>query len=214
MRLLIASSVLALAVAAPSIGAAQELKFSAGASLVSKVVMDGVAQTTGAGFQPWVEAEYGGFYGGLWASNLSRSISGGPKVEVDIYVGYRGEYNGLSYDIGYARYTYHSTKAASNGEYYLALGTDVNDRLSLGGKVLYDGQAKATKAIATIGYALDEKISLEANFGKINKGGRKFWSVGGAYAINDSFGVGLAWHDSSVDKGNAVLSLDYSFSFR
>ncbi|MFN3646528.1 MAG: hypothetical protein ACK4S2_08435 [Gemmobacter sp.] len=78
----------------------------------------------------------------------------------------------------------------------------------------HDPSAKVTNTSLSMGYAINDKLSLEAKYGKINKGGHKYWSVGGSYAINDNFGIGLAYHDTNISKGLAVLSLDYSFSFR
>lgn len=212
MRLLIASSAIALAVAAPSVGAAQELKFSAGASVVSKVVMDGVAVSNGAGFQPWVEAEINGFYAGVWATNMTPALGGG-KSEVDVYFGYRGEINALSYDIGYAHY-FVQNPSSDSGEVYVALGHDLTEQLSLGARLGYNHVSKATKATISLGYAVTDKFALDATYGKFNKGGHSWLSLGGSYAINDNFSVGLAYHDSTIAKSVGVLSLDYSFSFR
>lgn len=212
MRLLIASSAIALAVAAPSVGAAQELKFSAGASVVSKVVMDGVGLSRGAGFQPWVEAEFGGFYGGLWASNLTPALAGA-KSEVDVYFGYRGEINALSYDIGYAHY-FMQSPSADSGEVFVALGHDLTEQLSLGARLGYNHVSKGTKATISLGYAVTDKFALDATYGRINKGGHSWLSLGGSYAINDNLAIGVAYHDSSIAKSVGVVSLDYSFSFR
>jgi hypothetical protein len=84
----------------------------------------------------------------------------------------------------------------------------------MGVRVAHDTTFKTTNTSLNAGYALTDKFALDATYGKINKGGRTYWAVGGSYAINDSFGVGLAYHDTDVSKGLAVLSLDYSFSFR
>lgn len=211
MRSLLLTSALVLPLAIPSLASAQELSFSAGITAVSRVVMSGVRQSTGAALQPWAEAEYNGFYAGFWATS---GLAGGSKIEIDLYAGYRGSFQQLNYDIGYARYTYHNAKGPSSGELYLNLGVDVSDQVSLGAGIYYDPQAKVANVSATGSYAFNDQFSIDATVGKVSKGGQRYWSLGGSYAINDSFGVGLAWHDSNVGPGTAVLSLDYSFSFR
>lgn len=211
MRSLLLTSALVLPFALPGAASAQELSFSAGVTAVSRVVMNGVRQSTGGAIQPWAEAEYNGFYAGFWATS---GLVGGSKIEVDLYAGYRGSFQNLNYDIGYARYTYHNAKGPSSGELYVNLGVDVSDQVSLGAGVYYDPQAKVANVSANASYAINDKFSLDATVGKITRGGQQYWSLGANYAFNDSFGVGLAWHDSNIGPGTAVLSLDYSFSFR
>lgn len=213
MRKFLASTALVAALAAPTFAAAEGLSFSAGATLTSHYLANGIKQTSGVAFQPWVEGEVNGFYFGAWLSNTSKAIVGSSS-EIDLYFGYRSEIGKFSYDVGYARYFYQNPRVDCCGEIIVNLGFAATDALSLGVRVAHDPKAKVTNSSLSAGYALSDKFSLEAKYGKINKGGHKYWSVGGSYAINDSFGIGLAYHDTSITKGVAVLSLDYSFSFR
>lgn len=213
MRKILASTALVAALGAPTFAAAEGLSFSAGATLTSRYLASGIAQTTGAAFQPWVEGEVNGFYFGAWLSNTAKSIVGSSS-EIDLYFGYRGEVGMFSYDLGYARYYYQSPGVDCCGEIIVNLGVAPTDALSMGVRVAHDKTAKVTNTSVTAGYAINDKFSLEATYGKINKGGHKYWSVGGSYAVSDNFGIGLAYHDTSITKGLAVLSLDYSFSFR
>ena len=218
MRHALATTAILAALAAPGAAAAQQLSFSGGATLTSRYVADGIEQTTGAAFQPWIEGEINGFYFGAWMSNTARTITGS-STEIDLYVGYRNEVGRFSYDIGYARYIYRSPKFDCCGDLILAMGFAATDQLSLGVKVKHNpsrstNPAKQTNISVSADYAFTDKLSMGAVYGKVTKGGMSYWSVGGSYAINDSFGIGLAYHDTSVSKGLAVLSLDYSFSFR
>jgi uncharacterized protein (TIGR02001 family) len=216
MRKLLASSALVLAFAAPGAVAAQQLTFSGGVSLKSEYVASGLKQSDGPALQAYIEGEANGFYFGAWVSNTSDTVATGPgaKSEIDLYVGYRNEVGKFNYDIGYARYFYQNPRSNCCGEVILNLGYSVTDALSMGVRVAHDTTFKTTNTSLNAGYALTDKFALDATYGKINKGGRTYWAVGGSYAINDSFGVGLAYHDTDVSKGLAVLSLDYSFSFR
>lgn len=212
-KFLTSTAFAAAALAAPSLAAAQGLSFSGGVTLTSEYVANGIKQSDGPAFQPWIEGEINGFYFGAWMSNVDRVITGSSS-EIDLYFGYRNEVGKFSYDIGYARYFYQNPRVNCCGEIIGNFGYAVTDALSLGLRVAHDPTAKVTNTSVSMGYAVNDKLSLEAKYGKINKGGQKYWSVGGSYAINDSFGVGLAYHDTSISKGLAVLSLDYSFSFR
>lgn len=218
MRKFLASTALVVAIAAPTFAAAEGLSFSGGATLTSRYVADGIEQTTGAAFQPWIEGEINGFYFGAWMSNTARAITGS-STEIDLYLGYRGEVGMVSYDIGYARYLYRNPKFDCCGDLILSLGVAPTDKLSLGFKIKHNpskssNPTKASNLSLSADYAVTDKFALGAVYGKVTKGGMKYWSVGGSYAVSDSFGLGLAWHDTSVSKGLAVLSLDYSFSFR
>lgn len=217
MRLIIASSVLALAVAAPGLAAAQELKFSGGATIASKYVADGIEQTKGIAVQPWIEGEINGFYFGAWMSNVDKALLGGDSVETDLYFGYRGEVGILSYDVGYTRY-YYNKSGNCCGDLILSMGVAATDKLGLGLKIKHNpssstNPAKQSNLSVSADYAFTDQFSMGATYGKVTKGGMKYWSVGGSYAINDAFGIGLTWYDTDVSKGVAVLSLDYAFSF-
>lgn len=213
MRKLLVSSAALLALSVPGVAAAQGLSFSGGATLTSEYVASGLKQSDGPAFQPWIEGEVNGFYFGAWLSNTDLAITGG-TMEIDLYLGYRNEVGKFSYDVGYARYFYRNPQADCCGELIVNLGYAPTDALSMGVRVAYDTTFKTTNSSLSLGYALNDKLSLEAKYGKINKGGRTYWSLGGSYAVTDSFGIGLAYHDTDVSKGLAVLSLDYSFSFR
>lgn len=217
MRSIIATSVLALSIALPGVAAAQQLKFSGGATLASQYVADGIEQTKGVAIQPWIEGEIGGFYFGAWMSNVDKALLGGDSVETDLYVGYRGEAGMLSYDVGYTHYFYNKSGECC-GDLSLGLGIAPTDQLSLGVKIKHNpskstNPTKASNLSVSADYAITDKFAIGATYGKITKGGMKYWSVGGSYALTDSLGLGLTWHDTSVSKGLAVLALDYSFSF-
>ena len=131
MRSIFATSAVVIGLGLPGVTMAQELSLSAGATLTSRYVFNGIEQTTGAAFQPWAEAEYEGFYAGVWASNTARSIVGS-SVEVDLYLGYRNEVGKFNYDLGYTRYYYRNPSNDCCGEVILSLGYSVLDPLDVG----------------------------------------------------------------------------------
>lgn len=213
MRNFLTTSALLVALSAPSIVAAEALTFSGGATLTSRYVSNGIRQSDGLAFQPWIEGEVNGFYFGAWGSNVSKDLLG-QSTEIDLYVGYRNEVGQFSYDLGYAHYFYRGPKEDCCGEVILAMGYAVTEELGLGLTLKYDPDAKVTNSSLNASYAVNDKISLDGEIGKINKGGHRYWSLGGSYAINEALAASLSYHDSNIDKGTAVLALDYSFNFR
>ena len=213
MRYIFATSAVVIGLGLPGVTKAQELSLSAGATLTSRYVFNGIEQTTGAALQPWAEAEYEGFYAGVWASNTARSIVGS-SVEVDLYLGYRNEVGKFNYDLGYTRYYYRNPSNDCCGEVILSLGYSVLDPLDVGLRFAHDPVADYVNSSVSIDYAFDDKFGASANYGTISNGGHDYWSVGGSYAISDNFGIDASWHDTSISDGLLIVSLTTEFSLR
>jgi uncharacterized protein (TIGR02001 family) len=204
------AAILAISLAATSVQA-QDLTFSAGATVTSRYVSNGLEQTDGLAFQPWAEIETGGFYFGLWASNVSSEIVG-HSSELNLLAGFRNEFGNLSYDVGYARYVYFDPRDNCCGEFSLNLEAELVPQFSLGTNVKYDPDSKVSNVSLGAWLALHEALSFDANIGKISDGGQQYWSVGATYGFNENFSASLRWHDTDISKGLAVLSVDYGFS--
>ncbi|WP_071211957.1 TorF family putative porin [Pseudoalteromonas rubra] len=64
-----------------------------------------------------------GFYIGTWASNVDFGDAASTSYELDLYAGFSGEYNQLSYDLGYIHYAYPDAAGDIDfGELYASLG--------------------------------------------------------------------------------------------
>jgi uncharacterized protein (TIGR02001 family) len=209
----IQTALAALCLVGASGAAAQDFSITAGATLTSRYMSDGLPLSKSPAFQPFVELEASGFYAGLWASNTSLALAGA-RGELDLYLGYRNEVGPLSYDLGYTRYIYLSPKDNCCGEAHFEMGYAVTDMLNTGGRLAYDPSSKKLNTSATLGLAPVENLSLDATIGQINRGGHRYWSAGGSYAFGDGVSASAAWHDTNIDKGRAVFSLDYSFNIR
>lgn len=220
MRNLIAASALALAAAAPSIVSAEGLNYSFGATVASKYVSSAVAQSNGAAFQPWIEAEYNGAYIGAWGSNVSEELAGGNTWETDVFVGYRNAYMGLNYDLSYTKFFYNHDSSYDSDEVALAVSYDITEQFSLGAKFMVDPTDYRNSGNGRIiaGYAYDDKLSFEAVAGKksLNGGAAyEYYSAGASYALNDQYAVSLTQIARSGKKADqTVLALDYAFSFK
>ncbi|MGR3509103.1 MAG: TorF family putative porin [Sulfitobacter sp.] len=213
MRRYTQASALAITLLIPTFATAQDVSVSAGATLTSRYLFNGLEQSTGAALQPWLEAEYQGFYAGIWASNTARSLVGS-SAEVDLYLGYRNAVGQFSYDLGYTRYYYRNPNVDCCGEVILALGYTPAEPLELGLRFAHDPVADYVNTRISLDYAINDKIGISTNYGTISKGGHDYWKVGGSYAISDNFGVDVAWEDTNISDGLIVVSLNTSFNLR
>ena len=63
-----------------------------------------------------------GFYIGTWISNVEYAAGDAFSYENDWYIGYAGEYNGISYDFGFLYYNYDEEADFDFGEIYGSIG--------------------------------------------------------------------------------------------
>lgn len=206
----------ALALALPSMAAAQQVSLSFGASLVSEYESNGLRQSNGFAFQPYVEAEINGFYAGIWASNVAEAIIGaGDTFEYDLYAGYRNAVGAFSYDVQYAHYFYNGSGACC-GEAILSLAYDFTDRFNLGTRFAWDPNSGTVNARLFGSFAVTDKVSLDARYGTISNGGHQYWKIGASYAVNETVSLGLAYHGTTLaapDDATVVGSISVAFSY-
>jgi len=153
----------------------------------------------------YLEAEYGGFYGGIWAEVSDQSAAN----EIDLYVGYRGEAGALSYDVSYTRYLYPNDGGDCCGELGLVLGYAVTDQLSLGTELYIDPDNETGSAYLTFDMAATEKLSVsgsvgfyEAGYGRYNE-----WDIGVGYALGEETSVELRYYEGEEYDGYLRLQL-------
>lgn len=109
---------------------AQELTLSYGVDVTSNYISKGSTQTEDhPAVQPYVEAAYGLFYGGLWASNVK--FGGASDMEYDVYAGITPSWQNVDFDMGFARYFYRDDNT-NYGEAYIKADWAVSDRITLG----------------------------------------------------------------------------------
>ncbi|HZY17358.1 MAG TPA: TorF family putative porin [Ramlibacter sp.] len=94
------------------------------ATLSSDYRFRGFTQTNyGPAFQGGFDvAHKSGFYVGNWNSNVKDTLYNGASLEMDFYGGYKGEFSGLTYDIG-AIYYYYPKSGKDTG-----LGTKIDNK--------------------------------------------------------------------------------------
>lgn len=162
-------------------------------SLVSDYLYRGISQT---GQKPAIQGGFdyvraGGFYAGVWGSNISwlsdAGVADNASVEIDTYLGFRSTFaEDFTYDVGYLRYNYPGTYAPG------AIKADTDE--------IY----------GAIGYkwvTLKYSHSLDDTFGMADSSGTNYVEVNGSYAFPDT-GITLGAHvGKQTYKGTAADAL-------
>ena len=201
-----------LAAALPGTAAfANEITLSFGATVVSEYVSNGIRYSDGAAFQPYAEVGFGGAYAGVYTTNVDPDLTSADR-ETGLSLGYRGEAGSFSYDVSVNYYLYdeafEDTPVEDSAE-VIASGTfAASESLYLTGKIGIAPEYDQTSLSARVDYyTAVEGLSLDATYGRVdtNYGSWNHWSVGATYAIQETIGLSLAYHDSNVDEDETGL---------
>lgn len=212
MKRILASGALLALVTAPGMGVAQDFNIYSGVALTTDYVFRGLTNSNGRpAIQPYVEVESGGFYAGIWASNV-RFPMDPDRYEIDLYAGFRNEIGAFSYDIGYARYFYNRSGDCC-GEFLLSLGYETELGMGFGADFAYDHKFDIWTASVGAGYSFNDVFSASAEAGRV-QGLYNFWNVGVTAALNDTTSLDLRLHDTNVTRERLVLTLSLDFSLR
>lgn len=213
-----------LGYAAPAAIADDALSVSANVTMVSDYRFRGLSLSNKAfaiqgGFDV---AHESGFYVGTWASNISEFS--GSTIEADLYGGYSGEANGISYDVGALLYAYPGATGSTDyveayGSVGFALGpigTTVGANYAFGNEAL--GNQGNIYIFTDAEYALAEtSVTLTAHFGYEDGAfgdGKLDWSIGASVSYQ-GLDFGVSYIDTNVDgdnfKAGVVFSIAKSF---
>ena len=111
-----------------------DLYFGVGAT--SNYVARGITQSDDRpAIQGYVELGAGAWYASAWASTVS--FGGTADVELDTRNWWRPSFNGFDFDIGYVQYLYLGDLSATFGEGFVGVTHNVNDVVTLGGKIAF-----------------------------------------------------------------------------
>lgn len=215
-------------VGASATAQADEINFSFGATVASEYVSNGIRYADGAVVQPFVEVGFGGFYAGAYASNLDENRTAA-STEYGLSLGYRGEIERLSYDIGIAHYSYAEAfpdfPVEDYAEAYVSGTFAVSDTFYVTASAAVAPEYDQTNlSVRADYYTAVEGLSVGAEIGRLdaNYGTWTYWSVDAAYAVTETVSLGLAYHDTTVDPalglfdtdGLFVASVSFAFSLR
>jgi len=212
------------------------LEFSANAAIVSDYVFRGISQSDEnfamqGGFDV---AHESGLYTGLWASGVDFNDNDEANIEVDVYAGYGGEIDNVSYDVGALYYAYPSANDSLNYDFwevYGSLGYDfgmVNTTVGLNYSPEYFGDSgDALYTHFDIEAPLPNNFTLSAGIGHQSIDDNAAfgvpdytdWNVALGYDW-DKFNVSLTYHDTDLDEpsdcadgcaARAVFAISASF---
>jgi uncharacterized protein (TIGR02001 family) len=128
-----------------------------------------------------------GFYAGTWVGSLGDSDSGFNGTETDFYLGFGGEVEGFTYDIGYIYYLYTELDDSNFGEIYVNAGFG-----NFGVGVAY-----------TVNSELDEGAGFE--------GGDIYYSLSyGGIALGNEFELALSAGLYTFDSDGSENDYNYS----
>jgi uncharacterized protein (TIGR02001 family) len=212
----------ALGLAAASSAQAEGLSFNIGA--VSLYKSNGIDQDDRAdksfnpAIQGGVDYDFGnGFYVGNW--NSTGKFGDGANLEIDIYGGFSKELsNGLSYDVGVARYIYPGNTADYNSNEWYASFTYgiVTAKYTRG----FGNGNKNARLGLSIEQPLSDKLTLKAGVGKrnsVNNDGASDFSLGVAYDMGNDLSLSAvvsgAQKSKVGDAGKTRLVVGLSKSF-
>ncbi len=209
IRSLAASAALSLALL-PSMGAAQDVAVSFGATLTTDYISRGLSETGGRpAIQPFVEVGVGGFYAGVWASNVRFDDGSGDRAEVDVYAGFAGSAGVFNYDIGYARYIYNRSGDCC-GEFLLGLEMEAPFGAQFGTDLAYDHKERNWAASLGAGYMFPAGVTVSAEAGRVQRS-HNFWNVGAGLDLNPQTSVDLRVHDTNITSPRLVASVAFGF---
>jgi uncharacterized protein (TIGR02001 family) len=202
---------------------ANDLKVSGNIGATSNYIWRGMTQTKDkSSTNGGIDLDYKGFYAGTWASNVDFGTKA--NYELDLYGGYSGAYNGLTYDLSYLAFMYPDSKDSSDfSEVTLALGYDI-DKLSLGAsysKTVYEEWTGGTKPYYVEGTASYDfgVASLDLSYGDYENTGKNY-TVGVSKSFElegNSLDLALKYANFDSDAGNAndqknlYATITYSF---
>ena len=144
-------------------GLPEDFDLSAGIAFTTNYVSKGATQTEDKpAVQGYLEATYGVFYLGAWASNTSfADPMWDPSSEIDFYGGIRPEIGNLSLDIGFAKYYYPDLPTENYGDIYVKGSFAFTESFSAGAEFfheIYGGPEWGNLTTEIAAVAIDDEV--------------------------------------------------------
>lgn len=192
------------------------------ATVVSDYLFNGISQTgERPAFQASLDYSRGGFYAGVWTSNVDFPLDGDDAHrEIDYYAGFAGDWSEqLGYDVGVSHYQYPGAESEAEFDY-----TEVYAALKLFGhtelKAWYSDDYSGNTGAAWVGrlshtrewlgtawtaeYSRVEHLDEEGYWN--GRDGYNAWRLGAAWVVA-GFDVELSYHNTDL-RGGAEYSRD------
>lgn len=191
------------------------ISLSGNVAIVTDYVFRGISQSDeNFALQGGFDAEHdSGLYAGVWASNVDFNDGDEADIEIDLYAGYGGEVNGVSYDAGVLYYAYpgaDDTLDYDFWEVYGSLGYDF-DFASANIAVNYSPEffgdsGEAVYTNLNIDVPITDALSFGTGIGYQSIEGNNTeeytdWRASLNYAYNN-MNFFLSYHETDLDEPN------------
>ena len=198
----------ALATFAAGSASAQDVDIAFNAAVTSDYVFRGFSQTDqDPAFQAGVDLTYGGWYAGLWGSNVD--FGDDTDAEVDLYGGYRTEAGGFAFDFGVVGYGYLNEPSGADYNYVelKATASRAIGPVTAGVAFYYSpdffgADDEAFYAEANAAFEVADGWTVSGAVGKqtLDVGSDyTTWNAGVAWAFTDNLAIDVRYHDTDVD---------------
>ena len=159
--------------------------------------------------EAYVEAGINGFFVGIDGLLTDEKTDN----EVDFSLGYRHDLaSGLSYELGYTRYTYPRDGGGCCGEVTAGLSWPLGDKLAVDLDLAYDPVARIGNVYVAGEYFASDKWTLSANYGlyKVRDADtEREWDFGAGYSVTDQTALDLRWYDSTAYDGYLAVAVSF-----
>lgn len=202
-----------------------DFSFNVGAA--SDYVFRGVSQTD-ENYQVFAGVDttlWGVGYAGAWISNVDFGNS--TDGEFDLYAGVKPQMGPVSLDLGVVYYGYMNAPSGSNQDYveWKLAGSAPIGPATIGAALywsndFYGGTGNATYVELNGSVPVAEKFTISGAVGHQDvdyDGDYTTWNLGVGYALNDTVGLDLRYHDTDEHKfgdiyeSRVVLSIKAAF---
>ena len=191
---------------------AGDVEVSSNIGFVSDYVFRGVSQSDESiAVQGGFDVSYGnGLYAGVWGSNVDFDDNSQASSEIDLYAGYAGSINDISYDVGAIYYAYPGASRSLDYDFWelsLAAGYDFGS-VATSASINYSPEFFGETGDAYY-YALNADMPLPADLSlSAHVGHQAFddddlddytdWSIGLGYNYS-GFDLSLQYIDTNLD---------------
>ena len=209
IRKILLAGAVSIACIAPAM--AQEVEVSGNVALTTDYVWRGISQSNeDFALQGGFDVAAGSFYAGTWASNVDFEDGSDTNMELDIYAGFGGEFEGgLGWDVGAIYYAYPDADDEDYDflEIYGGLSKELEGGVGLGGYIYWDPDNESFYVEGSAGYSLTESFGIDATLGNYSfDGGGDYtnWSLGATLATPVGLDLDFRYWGNDTDGGGVA----------
>lgn len=178
------------------------------AGVAASLYFDENLDHTSESVEGYVEAAYGGLYGGIWIGSLDDPID---AAEYDVYVGYTNDVNDkFSYDVYVTGYW-----GDESGYWTYDITTDLtyafSDMVSATYELVYDPDADTTDNSIALAFAVNDKWTITPLVG-VDAADDTYGELSFVYGLNDQVSFEVLFEDSETAAPMITLTANYDFT--